>query len=57
MRVRGAGAIGRDDSENDGLLVGEEEVIPSVGDEVKVSIASGAIGVTKISSDGTMQTG
>uniref|UniRef100_F6GTJ7 Protein CLMP1 n=1 Tax=Vitis vinifera TaxID=29760 RepID=F6GTJ7_VITVI len=43
MRVRGAGAIGRDDSENDGLLVGEEEVIPSVGDEVKVSIASGAI--------------
>ena len=57
MQVGGAGAISRGDSENDGLLVEEEEVIPGVGDRVKVVVASGVIGVTEISSNGTMQTG
>ena len=49
--------MGRGGSKNDGLLVEEEEAIPGVGDRVKVVVASSAIGVTEISSDGTMQTG
>ena len=57
VQVGGAGAMGRDNSKNDGLLVGEEEVIPSVGDRFKIVVTSGVIGVIEISSDGTMQTG
>ena len=57
VQVGGAGAMGIDNSKNDGLLVGEEEVIPSVGDRFKIVVTSGVIGVIEISSDGTMQTG
>ena len=57
VQVGGAGAMGRDNSKNDGLLVGEEEVIPSVGDRFKIIVTSGVIGVIEISSDGTVQTG
>ena len=57
VQVGGTGAMGRYNSKNNGLLVGEEEVIPSVGDRFKIVVTSGVIGVIEISSDGTMQTG
>jgi hypothetical protein len=57
VRVGRTSATGRGDTEHDELLVGEEEVIPGVGDRVTVVVASGTEDVMVRLSNVTMQNG